>query len=87
MLSTSLPSGTNKNINVIGEAGSLSRLLDSDIKEFQDLYLKYFNQTISREEARKELALLVRQTQIVYQPINIQQLNRLFKGSTTDGFN
>jgi len=49
------------------------KLLNSDIKQFQALYIKHFDQVLSDDEARAELALLVRQMEIVYQPITVAQ--------------
>ncbi len=52
------------------------KLIDSDIKKFQTLYIKHFNQVLSKDEARSELSLLVRQMEIVYQPITITQFDK-----------
>lgn len=52
------------------------KLIDSDIKKFQSLYIKYFNQVLSKDEARAELSLLVRQMEIVYQPITMTQFDK-----------
>jgi hypothetical protein len=52
------------------------KLLNSDIKQFQALYIKHFDQVLSDDEARAELALLVRQMEIVYQPITIAQFDK-----------
>ena len=52
------------------------KLIDSDIKKFQSLYIKHFNQVLSNDEARAELSLLVRQMEIVYQPITMTQFDK-----------
>jgi hypothetical protein len=52
------------------------KLLDSDIKQFQALYLKHFDQVLTDDEARAELTLLVRQMEIVYQPITVAQFDK-----------
>jgi hypothetical protein len=52
------------------------KLLNSDIKQFQALYIKHFDQVLSDDEARAELALLVRQMEIVYQPITVEQFDK-----------
>jgi hypothetical protein len=49
------------------------KLLDSDIKQFQSLYVKYFDQVLNEDEARAKLTLLVRQIEIIYQPITQAQ--------------
>jgi len=58
------------------------KILDSDIKKFKSLYLKYFNIELSDDEARKKLPLLVRQMEITYQPITKKQLVELFARET-----
>ncbi|HUD07537.1 MAG TPA: hypothetical protein VMQ52_00435 [Candidatus Saccharimonadales bacterium] len=52
------------------------KLLNSDIKQFQALYIKHFNQVLSDDDARAELTLLVRQMEIVYQPITVAQFDK-----------
>jgi hypothetical protein len=52
------------------------KLTDSDIRKFQSLYIKYFNKVLSNDEARAELSLLVRQMEIVYQPITATQFDK-----------
>lgn len=52
------------------------KLLDSDVRQFQKLYKKHFNEDIKPDEAREQLGLLVRQMEIVYQPITAEQLDR-----------
>lgn len=51
------------------------KLLNSDIKQFQALYIKHFNQVLSDDDARAELTLLVRQMEIIYQPITLNQFD------------
>lgn len=51
------------------------KLLDSDIKKFQALYLKHFGEKLDANAARVELTTLVRQMQIVYQPITYGQFD------------
>jgi hypothetical protein len=46
---------------------------DADVIEFQRLYEKRFGKSIDHDEAYKQLSLLVRQMQIVYQPITQAQ--------------
>jgi hypothetical protein len=51
------------------------RLVDSDIKKFKALYVQHFDQVLNDDEAREQLALLVRQVEIVYQPITVSQFD------------
>jgi len=44
-----------------------------DVTEFQGLYKKKFGIELDYQEAYKKLALLVRQMEIIYQPITKQQ--------------
>jgi len=44
-------------------------ITDADIIEFQELYEKRFGAKIDRDEAYKKLTLLIRQMEIIYQPI------------------
>lgn len=46
---------------------------DTDVQEFQRLYQKRFGKPIEHDEAYKSLTLLVRQMEIIYQPITISQ--------------
>jgi len=50
----------------------------SDVAKFQALYKKHFGKDIDYQEAFKQLTLLVRQMEIVYQPISIEMLDRFF---------
>ena len=50
-----------------------------DVSKFQALYKKYFNKDIDDQEAFKQLTLLVRQMEIVYQPITGQQFADLLE--------
>ena len=49
----------------------------SDIKEFRTLYQKKFGIELGTFEARTKLELLVRQMELVYQPITKQQLQSI----------
>lgn len=51
-------------------------LTNKDIKDFQGLYKKHFDIELDNETARFELTLLVRQMEIVYQPITVSQFDR-----------
>lgn len=46
----------------------------SDVKEFRKVYQKKFGIELGAFEARTKLELLVRQMELVYQPITKQQL-------------
>jgi hypothetical protein len=48
-------------------------ITDADVAEFQELYEKRFGAVIDRDEAYKKLTLLVRQMEIIYQPITRSQ--------------
>lgn len=48
-------------------------ITDTDIAEFQDLYQKQFGGVLDKDEAFKKLTLLIRQVEIVYQPITKEQ--------------
>lgn len=48
-------------------------ITDADVIEFQEIYEKRFGVMIDRNEAYKKLSLLVRQMEIVYQPITRSQ--------------
>lgn len=47
----------------------------SDIEKFKKLYKEKFDIDLDDHEARHQLSLLVRQMEIVYQPISKQQLD------------
>ena len=53
------------------------KILDSDITKFQALYIKHFNIKLDKLEAMDKLSKLVRQMEIVYQPITLKQLKEL----------
>ena len=53
------------------------RFLRSDIKRFQMLYSQHFGKVISSEDATRELSLLVRQCELIYQPVTLAELDRL----------
>lgn len=48
-------------------------ITDADVIEFQELYEKRFGAAIDKDEAYKKLTLLVRQMEIIYQPITRSQ--------------
>lgn len=50
-------------------------LTQKDIREFQGLYKKHFDIELDDETARSELTLLVRQMEIIYQPITVSQFD------------
>jgi len=52
-------------------------ITDKDITEFQALYKARFGKDIDRTEARDKLLKLVRQMEIVYQPITKKQVKDL----------
>jgi len=49
----------------------------ADVREFQTLYTSKFAIDLSRKDARTKLLLLVRQMELVYQPITKKQLQRI----------
>ena len=53
------------------------KLTRTDIKKFQALYVKYFQIALSDENAIERLSALVRQMEIVYQPITLKQFDDL----------
>lgn len=59
----------------------------SDIKKFQLLYLKHFNEKLSDDQARNELGLLVRQLEIIYQPITISQFDKYIEKTMNEETN
>lgn len=58
------------------------KLTESDITQFQALYLRYFGEQIEREAARMQLSALVRQMELVYRPASYAELERQFKRDT-----
>jgi len=50
------------------------RFLESDIREFQKLYKKYFDVATSKEDAYKQLSEFVHMMELVYQPISQEQI-------------
>lgn len=48
-------------------------ITDADVTEFQGLYEKRFGKAIDKDEAYKKLTLLVRQMELIYQPITAEQ--------------
>ncbi len=53
------------------------QLTKTDITKFQKLYKEKFNLDIDYQEAYKKLSLLVRQMEIVYQPITKEQMEKI----------
>ena len=47
---------------------------DDDVAEFRSIYKKRFGKLLSEENARKKLALVVRQLEMIYQPITSDDL-------------
>ena len=60
-------------------------LLDSDIIKYQKLYKAQFGKDIDKQAARHELSLLVRQMEIVYQPITVRDLENLIIKDAKEG--
>ena len=52
-------------------------LTEADVKKYQKLYRARFGVEIGRDEAYTELSLLVRQFQIIYQPITQADVDEL----------
>lgn len=52
-------------------------ITEKDVKEFQKLYKSKFGKDVDTQTARHKLTLLVRQMEIVYQPIKKEQLEEL----------
>jgi hypothetical protein len=50
-------------------------LTDTDLSKFQALYRGYFNIELDRDTAYRKLSALVRQMELVYQPITQAQLD------------
>ena len=53
------------------------KLLKSDVSHYKTLYAKYFGVELDNNNARKSLALLVRQLEITYRPVTRNQLIKL----------
>jgi len=53
------------------------QILDKDVSEFQALYKAKFGKELDSQTARHKLTMLVRQMEIVHQPITKQQLEEL----------
>lgn len=49
-------------------------LTDTDLSKFQALYRSYFSMELDRDTAYRKLSALVRQMELVYQPITQAQL-------------
>lgn len=59
-------------------------LTKSDIAKFKKLYKEKFDIELDDITARQKLALLVRQMEIVYQPVTKQQVEELRKRDAED---
>jgi len=53
------------------------QLPESKIRQFQDLYKKRFGVELSKEEALEKGLILLRQMELIYQPITKEQLKKL----------
>jgi len=53
------------------------QLPESKIRQFQDLYKKRFGIELTKEQALEKGLILIRQMELVYQPITKQQLRQL----------
>jgi len=60
-------------------------ILDTDIAKFKKLYKEKFNIDLDNHEARHKLSLLVRQTEIIYQPITVHDLEDLIIEDAKNG--
>lgn len=49
----------------------------ADIKKFQELYMKHFKLKLSDSLARVKLSMLVRQVELIYQPVTNEQISKL----------
>jgi len=58
------------------------KLRGLDIKNFQALYFKHFNENLSDQQALTELTHLVRQLEIIYQPITVSQFDTYIQAVT-----
>ena len=52
-------------------------ITEKDVKCFQELYKTKFGKEIDAQTARHKLTMLVRQMEVVYQPIKKEQLEEL----------
>jgi hypothetical protein len=52
-------------------------LTPTDIKKFRQLYIKHFDIKLNDDDAQEKLSALVRQMEITYRPISINQLSKL----------
>lgn len=58
-------------------------ITEEDVTEFQQLYKNKLGLEIDRQTARQKLTLLVRQMEIVYQPITKEQYHNYMEGTDT----
>lgn len=47
---------------------------DDDVAEFRSIYKKRFGKLLNEENARKKLALIVKQLEMIYKPITSDDL-------------
>ncbi len=70
------------------QSDSAMKFRGSDIKKFQSLYLKHFDEVLSDDQALTELSQLIRQLEIIYQPVGVSQfekyINKAAKEETND---
>lgn len=52
-------------------------LTEADITKYQKLYKTRFGKDIDRHTAREQLSKLVRQMELIYQPITVEQVEDL----------
>jgi len=52
-------------------------LTEADVLKFKKLYKAKFGEELNRDEAYRKLALLVRQMELIYQPVTKTQLEEL----------
>jgi hypothetical protein len=60
-------------------------LKDADIKKFQGLFLKYFGIELCRDDAYRKLTMLVRQVELTYRNITLEQSAAMNNGNLHDG--
>lgn len=76
--------GIMKNVRIANFAKPSLTLEESDVQEFRQIYKKHTGLLISKDKARKKLAMIVRQMELIYQPIKAQDLAELEgKGGST----
>jgi len=53
------------------------QITDSDIKKFKRLYKKYFGVSLNTKTAKSKLSALVKQMEVTYRPITVNDLEKL----------